>query len=181
MRSPGGGNGNSLQYSFLETPMGRRAWWAMTHRVTKSWTWLSTRPSWPSLSSLNGPLHICVLNWNFCSPSSPGCPLPSMDVPFTIQSLLLSWWFHFYETNISVGFWERGKGENGIETCILSCKKLVASLCSIQDTGCLGLVHGDDPARWYGVGGGFRIGNSSTPMADSCQCMVKLIQYWKVK
>ena len=30
--------------------------------------------------------------------------------------------------------------ENGIETGILSCKKQIASLCSIQDTGCLGLV-----------------------------------------
>ena len=38
-------------------------------------------------------------------------------------------------------------GENGIETCILSCKKRSASLCSMQDTGCLGLVHGDDPER----------------------------------
>ena len=37
--------------------------------------------------------------------------------------------------------------ENGIETCILSCKKPSASLCSIQDTGCLGLVHRDDPER----------------------------------
>ena len=37
--------------------------------------------------------------------------------------------------------------ENGIETCILSCKKRIASLRSIQDTGCLGLVHGDDPER----------------------------------
>ena len=37
--------------------------------------------------------------------------------------------------------------ENGIETCILSCKKRITSLCSIQDTGCLGLVHGDDPER----------------------------------
>ena len=37
--------------------------------------------------------------------------------------------------------------ENGIETCILSCKKRIASLGSIQDTGCLGLVHGDDPER----------------------------------
>ena len=44
-----------------------------------------------------------------------------------------------------------GKGgmiwENGIETCILSCKKGIASLGSIQDTGCLGLVHWDDPER----------------------------------
>ena len=37
--------------------------------------------------------------------------------------------------------------ENGIETCILSGKKRIASLCSIQDTGCLGLVHGDDLER----------------------------------
>ena len=37
--------------------------------------------------------------------------------------------------------------ENGIEICILSCKKQTANLCLIQDTGCLGLVHGDDPER----------------------------------
>ena len=37
--------------------------------------------------------------------------------------------------------------ENGIKTCILSCKKQIASLGSIQDTGCLGLVHWDDPER----------------------------------
>ena len=44
--------------------------------------------------------------------------------------------------------------ENGTETCILSGKKRITSLCSIQDTGCLGLVHGDDPERCYGKGGG---------------------------
>ena len=44
--------------------------------------------------------------------------------------------------------------ENGIETRIPSCKKQIASLCLIQDTGCLGLVHGDDPERFYGMGGG---------------------------
>ena len=48
----------------------------------------------------------------------------------------------------SVGEGEGGMiWENGIETCILSCKKRIASLGSIQDTGCLGLVHGDDPER----------------------------------
>ena len=40
--------------------------------------------------------------------------------------------------------------ENGIETCILSCKKQIASLGSIQDTGCLGLVPWDDPVIWGG-------------------------------
>ena len=40
-RSPGGGNGNPLQYSCLENSMDRRAWWAIVHRVSKSRTWLS--------------------------------------------------------------------------------------------------------------------------------------------
>ena len=44
--------------------------------------------------------------------------------------------------------------ENGIETCIISCMKLVASPGSMHDTGCLGLVHWDDPEGWYGEGGG---------------------------
>ena len=37
-RSPGEGNGNPLQYSYLETPMERGAWRATVHRVAKSWT-----------------------------------------------------------------------------------------------------------------------------------------------
>ena len=36
-RSPGGGHDNPLQYSCLENPMDRGAWWAVVHRVTKSW------------------------------------------------------------------------------------------------------------------------------------------------
>ena len=44
--------------------------------------------------------------------------------------------------------------ENGIETCIILCKKRIASLGSIQDTRCLGLMHWDDPERWYREGGG---------------------------
>ena len=40
-RSPGEGNGNPLQYSCLENPMDRGAWWATVHRVTKSQTRLS--------------------------------------------------------------------------------------------------------------------------------------------
>ena len=36
--SPGEGNGNILQYSCLENPMDRGAWWATVHAVTKSQT-----------------------------------------------------------------------------------------------------------------------------------------------
>ena len=34
-RSPGGDLGNPLQYSCLENPMNRGAWWAMVHRVAR--------------------------------------------------------------------------------------------------------------------------------------------------
>ena len=43
--------------------------------------------------------------------------------------------------------------ENGIKMCIISYKKLITSLGLMQDTGCLGLVHWDDPEGWYGQGG----------------------------
>ena len=35
---PGGGHGKTLQYSCLEIPMDREAWWATVHRVAKNWT-----------------------------------------------------------------------------------------------------------------------------------------------
>ena len=40
-RSFGEGNGNPLQYSFLENSMDREAWWATAHGVAKSRTRLS--------------------------------------------------------------------------------------------------------------------------------------------
>ena len=37
-RSPGEGIGNPLQYSCLENPTDRGAWWAIVHGIAKSWT-----------------------------------------------------------------------------------------------------------------------------------------------
>ena len=55
----------------------------------------------------------------------------------------------------SVGEGEGGMiWENGVETCIISYKKQITSLGSMQDIGCLGLVHWNDPEKWYGEGGG---------------------------
>ena len=62
-RSPGEGNGNPLQYSFLENPTDRGAWQAAVYGITKNWTWLSDwTPScrirgyppsvWPHLNQL---------------------------------------------------------------------------------------------------------------------------------
>ena len=62
--------------------------------------------------------------------------------------------------------WERGRVgrfgrnlQNSTETCRISCMKRVASPGSMQDTGCLGLVHWDDPEGGYGEGGGRRVQN----------------------
>ena len=52
--------------------------------------------------------------------------------------------------------------ENGTETCIISYMKQIASPGLMHDTGCLGLVHWDDPE------GGFRMGKTCIPVADSC-------------
>ena len=50
-RFSGAGNGNPLQYSCLENPMDRGAWWATVHGLAKSWTQLK----WLSTSTLNTP------------------------------------------------------------------------------------------------------------------------------
>src|SRR5574337_571030 len=52
--------------------------------------------------------------------------------------------------------------QNGIETCKISCMKRDASPGSMHDTGCLGLVHWDDPEGWYGEGGGRRVQDGET-------------------
>ena len=76
----------------------------------------------------------------------------------------------------SVGEGEGGMiWENSIETCILSYVKQIASPGSMNETGCSGLVHWDDPEGWDGEGGGrgLQDGDTCIPMADSCECMAK--------
>ena len=63
-RSPGRGNGKSLQYSCLENPMDRGAWRAIVHGVAKSWTWLKQlcTVKWKILKEMGIPEHlICLL------------------------------------------------------------------------------------------------------------------------
>ena len=62
-RSPGEGNGNPLQYSCLENPMGRGVWWAAVPEVAKDRIWLcdwTTPPSWDVDS---GQKYWGVLEW----------------------------------------------------------------------------------------------------------------------
>ena len=72
--------------------------------------------------------------------------------------------------------------ENGIETCILSYVTQITSPGLMHDTGCLGLVHLDDPEGWdeEGCGRESQYGEQVYARVDSCRCMEKPIQYCKV-
>ena len=64
-RDPGEGHGNPLQYSCLEDPMDRGAWWATDHGVAKSWTrhgWVwESFEYYSALSSVEGSSY----QWTF--------------------------------------------------------------------------------------------------------------------
>ena len=108
-RSPGGGNGNPLQYSCLGNPMDRGAWWATVHGITMSQTqlsdWTATATwfwgGWLRSSSNfgTGPLRnewflgisvqfssVARLCLTFCDPmnfSTPGVPVHHQLLEFT--------------------------------------------------------------------------------------------------
>ena len=76
----------------------------------------------------------------------------------------------------SVGEGEGGMiWENGTETCIISYKKRIASPGLMQVTGCLGLVHWDNPEGWYGKGGGRGVQDGR----DSCIPVANHIDVWQ--
>ena len=73
------GDGTPLQYSCLETPMDRGAWWAAVHGVTKSRTWLSEFLFNFHFHALEKEMatHSSVLAWRIPGMGEPG-GLPPM-------------------------------------------------------------------------------------------------------
>ena len=61
IKIPGEGNGNPLQYPWLENPMGRIPWQAIVHRVAKIWTQLKRL-------SMHTSRHVCPLS-RWCHPT----------------------------------------------------------------------------------------------------------------
>ena len=68
------GNGTPLQYSCLENPMGRGAWWAAVHGVAKSQTRLSDFTSTFHFHALEKEMatHSSVLAWRIPGTGEPG-------------------------------------------------------------------------------------------------------------
>ena len=73
------GNGYLFQYSYLEKPMDRGAWWAAVHGVVKSWTQLSDFPFTFHFHASEKEMatHSSVLAWRIAGTEEPG-GLPSM-------------------------------------------------------------------------------------------------------
>ena len=78
-RSPGGGIGNPLQYSFLENPMDRGAWQAIVHGVAKSQT---------QLSNFTFPFHLHALEKEMATHSgAPAWRIPGTGEPGGLPSM----------------------------------------------------------------------------------------------
>ena len=67
----GEGNGNPLQYSCLENPVDRGAWWAAVHRVAQSLTWLKWLSMHACVGEGNGN-HSSILAWRIPWTEEPG-------------------------------------------------------------------------------------------------------------
>ena len=114
-RSPGEGNGNPLQYSCLENPMDRGAWWATIHGVTKGQAQLkrlsrhaSTLPLINktylhykyftymhtdfSVSTGLHSMHACSVAYSFPATCDPmDCSPPGSSVHGISQTRLVEW------------------------------------------------------------------------------------------
>ena len=79
VQQSGEGNGNPLQYSYLENPMDRGAWWAAVHGVAKCQTRLSNFTFTFHFHALEKEMatHSSVLAWTTSGKGEPG-GLPSL-------------------------------------------------------------------------------------------------------
>ena len=121
------GNGNLLKYSCLENSMDRGHWWAMVHKVTKSWTQLRR------LNTQRDQECVCI-NPNFLghpSPTFPTCAMFCVCVCVKNDAVMMNWGripteqglWHFYK----VGPWDPRNGPFSPRT---SYKLLYCTYCA---------------------------------------------------
>ena len=87
-RSPGGGNGNSLQYSCLKNPTDRGAWWAIVHGVSRVGYNSATKQQLSQCLAFVLCL-VAQLCPTLCNPVD--CSLPDSSVHEILQARILEW------------------------------------------------------------------------------------------
>ena len=128
-RSPGGGRGNSLQYSCPENPMDREAWWTRVHGVTKSQTrlkWHSRAQPWVSVMAC-GIFHCSmwdVVPWPGIKPESPVLRAWNPSHWTTREVPCRCAWFNLTKVHNQIDYWHF-KIENSTQTFhfLASCGK----------------------------------------------------------
>ena len=125
-RFPGGGHCNPVQYSCLENPMDRGAWWAKVCKVTKSWTrlkQLSTHATVPEEWA-----YIFIFLWSLVDPTVFRC----FSSGFLCTLYVLHWLaLIFVYVRITAGPWAWSE-------CVLGFS---LSLPVCLDAQCLGAGH----------------------------------------
>ena len=98
-RSPGGGNGNPLQYAYLKKSMDRGAWWAAIHGVTRVGHGLATTPPPTNILSFllsllsgiplqrNFPSSVIWLPWAIVHTAKAGYQLMIFYILFQVDLL----------------------------------------------------------------------------------------------
>ena len=97
-RSPGGGNGKPLQYSCLENPRDRGAWWATVHRAANSCTRLKqvsmhTHTGTEHREMFMNAFHALCICAQLCPPlcTHRDCSPPDSSVHGIFQARILEW------------------------------------------------------------------------------------------
>ena len=99
---------------------------------------------------------------------------------FSNESVLRIRWPKYWSFSFNISPSNEHSGLNSFRMDWLDLLAVQGTLKNLlQHPTCLGLVHWNDPEGWYGEGGGFRMGNTCIPVADSFWYLAKLIQLYK--
>ena len=141
----GEGNGNPLQCSCLENPRDGGAWWAAAYGVAQS----QTRLKWLSSNSSN--------NDPICK-TAKETQMWRIDFWTLWEKARVGWFERIALKHVYYHMWNRSPVQ-------VRCMRQGAQ------GSCTGMTLMDGMGRE--VGWRVRMGNTCTPMADSCECMAK--------
>ena len=110
--------------------------------------------------------------------NSMDCSLPGSSIHGILQARILEWVAIFFSRRSSSPRFEPGSPALQADSLPSEPPGKTYKLSSTVLKACCPPFKRDGIGRE--VGGGFRMGNTCTPVADSCQCMAKPIQYCKL-